>query len=394
MRFVWSMLGLAVGLAVGLIPLLPGARADGEREPFTRRPVDPQLLTKQLLRNLAIFYALPTSQQQAIRTLDRQLLDLPKAERDRLLRVMERYASWLEQLPAEQRRQVLAIDDPQQRLALIRQLRLKPWLDRQPKVRRDQLAAADPAQQAKLIDCWLDEELSQLKAWQQLASEWNELQLNHEMLTRGNPLPFNQPPFRKQLDDFVRESLLPRVSADEQQRLERAKQNLDNGNALAYARLILELTDRYPPVALPGPPTGPKTRQEVENYLARSLPKWFLQRPHIAQKEGRWPDYAIAIVEETRKAVVKMPMLLKQFGPSRLGEFSPGVQAFCKQELLPRLKAEEKKELESKEGLWPDYPQTLKRLAQAHNLVIPGTVLPGPRYGWDFVRSHTKNAGR
>lgn len=394
MRLAGSIIGLTVGLTIGLILLGRLAYADSDRDTSSRRVSDSSLSTKQLLRNLAIFNALPISQQQAIRQLDAQLAALPKAQRDRLLRVMERYATWLEQLPPDQRRQVVAIQQPEERLTLIRQLRLRSWLERQPKLRRDQLAAADPAQREALIERWLAEEIDNLKGWQQLAGQWNELQLNNELVTRGIPLPFNSPSFRKQLDEFARESLRPRLTADEHNRLTQAQTDLANGNALAYARVILELTDRYPPVSLPGPPLGPKNRREVEEFQGRALPKLFAQRPVITQKEGRWPDYAIAIVEEMRKLAFKVPMLPKPFGPSRLEEFSPGLQEFFKQELFPRLKAEEKQELENKAGLWPDYSQQLKRLAQQHNLTIPGTNLPGPRVGWEFIRMRGKELGR
>ena len=39
--------------------------------------------------------------------------------------------------------------------------------------------------------------------------------------------------------------------------------------------------------------------------------------------------------------------------------------------------------LKRSEGKWPEYPRELIRLARAHDLSVPGAMLPGPPKGWD-----------
>jgi hypothetical protein len=61
--------------------------------------------------------------------------------------------------------------------------------------------------------------------------------------------------------------------------------------------------------------------------------------------------------------------------PARLGDFSPRVQAFVNEKLLPRLSPTEKERLDKAQGRWPQYAHTLVVLAEKHP-VLP--ALPPP----------------
>ena len=62
---------------------------------------------------------------------------------------------------------------------------------------------------------------------------------------------------------------------------------------------------------------------------------------------------------------------------------------FIEKKLLPGLTLEEKAELQKAEGMWPEYPQAVQRLALKKQLSIPDLPLPGPPEFWDRLRLAT-----
>src|SRR5205807_2105152 len=86
-------------------------------------PVEAEQLPAPTFETLAKgFKALPPARRQAIRELHKQLTAQDVPTRDRLTRVLEAYAIWLDRLPEPERRGVLAAATPLVRLGVIRDI--------------------------------------------------------------------------------------------------------------------------------------------------------------------------------------------------------------------------------------------------------------------------------
>src|SRR5262245_53839506 len=79
------------------------------------RANDPQHYAS-LRHNFAVFRQLPQERQEALRKLERDLEDETPGHRQRLERVAERYADWLEHLSEAERQSVLSAPDRNTRL--------------------------------------------------------------------------------------------------------------------------------------------------------------------------------------------------------------------------------------------------------------------------------------
>ena len=56
----------------------------------------------------------------------------------------------------------------------------------------------------------------------------------------------------------------------------------------------------------------------------------------------------------------------------------------------PLLDRKEARMLVEAEGKWPEYPETIQKLAQAHNLRVPWFTLPGNHERWVAYRDGTQ----
>jgi hypothetical protein len=70
------------------------------------------------------------------------------------------------------------------------------------------------------------------------------------------------------------------------------------------------------------------------------------------------------------------------------------MQTFLRNRLRPKLQPEEEKQLKASEGKWPDFPQTIERLAERHHLTVPWQTLPGARSDWEALRVRSKAGGK
>jgi hypothetical protein len=60
------------------------------------------------------------------------------------------------------------------------------------------------------------------------------------------------------------------------------------------------------------------------------------------------------------------------------------VRTWIKNELLPKLRLDEKTSLQADEKKWPEYPRKLHKLAHDHKIPLPDLLrLPGPPDMWD-----------
>src|SRR5262249_36054247 len=150
-----------------------------------------------------------------MRQLDRQLNDLDAETRDRLLHVLGEYASWLARLPEAERQRVLAAENTDERLRVVREIKERQWLESQPPTRVAEWKAAGEEQRRRLIERWREEELAR-------SDELAEAK-HLEAMERERPMgPRGFDGFRDDLNAFVEKRLMPMLSADELKQLRQA----------------------------------------------------------------------------------------------------------------------------------------------------------------------------
>jgi hypothetical protein len=362
---MWFLLGLAVPSDA-----LSGENApDRSREILERIEADPARRA-HLLRELKTFQQLPPAQQERLRKIDQALHEPSVATAARLNRTLSRYMEWLDSLPESKRAYVESAADPDERLRRVRHLREEEWIDRLPKAQRDQVRSSAGQERESLIKKLKAEEQARRKEWQTAIRHWDELQ-------KGKP-PTRRSELTTDAQTFVEKILLPRATTADAARLESAE-----GNWPQFMETLVELSDRYAP--FPGQPK-PKDPKDLPEDLRKRLvnvrpPQ---QRQALQAAEGKWPDYPLAIVSALRRPRGLSP-LPPRLAPTRPADFDEPVQLFIREQLVPRLKADEHRQLTNAEGSWPEYPRMVVQLAGKHNLIVPG-VLPIPKVHADKYR--------
>jgi hypothetical protein len=354
----------------------PLTEAEQSRRQLERIKQDPEHYAR-LQRELEVFIQQSPDEQARLRQLDRDLHALNSGAYARLHRVMDRYASWLENLSEADRQQVFSASDASERLRRIKAIRREQWLSRLPKAYRDQLADASPDQRTALIEKFRLEEKKRTSQWQFAFQHWDDL-------LRGQ-LKKRLADFDAPVQKYVTAHLVPRLSKDELTRLQSAE-----GNWPDYPRTLAELSDKHA-LPLPGPAQGPKEFKDlpsdVQAVLTKNLKPW--QRLRLLGHEGKWPEYALAVTKMAETNKISLP---RPLGPTHSWDFEPAIQQFIDKDLAGLLDANEKVHLEKTEGQWPEYPRQVRQLALKHRRMVPGTGLPGPRDYWDRFRSHAQAA--
>jgi hypothetical protein len=118
-----------------------------------------------MLRDLDAFQALPTEEQERMRQLDRQLNAQDARTHQKLMRVLERYVRWLDQLPPADRKYIENAPNSKERLKRIRQVRDKQWVQTLPKAVREEIMQAKGPEQAALIQKYRQEEKKRRQEW-------------------------------------------------------------------------------------------------------------------------------------------------------------------------------------------------------------------------------------
>src|SRR5436305_14595075 len=98
---------LALAAAAPAVPDGPAAEREQNRRLLARYRTDP-VHYERLKSDLQWFRSLPPQRQAALRKLDQDLQKEDPVIQARLLRVMDRYASWLERLPEADRQRIQA----------------------------------------------------------------------------------------------------------------------------------------------------------------------------------------------------------------------------------------------------------------------------------------------
>lgn len=372
---VFSLLAIA-GVAVAF-PEATRDDAEYARKKFEVWRQFPEQLAK--LRQAAeTFAALPPARQEQIEQLDLDLAKEPSAVQAHLQNVADRYADWLAQRSEKDRERIRQAPDKAARLAIVRELREADWLRQQPKALQNAIAArpvdARPAALAKARD---DD--------RQRQSEWAVARAFWDDMAKNKPLPTKLADFETPVQNYVNDILLRLLSKDDRERLARAE-----GQWPLYPQTLVELADSHPP-ALPSP-DGPRLVADLPKSVRDSLTKKGLGaiKEKVIEKrlrsyEGRYPDFAKKLTSLASENNWIMP---QEWWAYNFNNLSPTMQDFIKKKLEPLLEKKESRELFNAEGTWPDYPETIQRLARIHNLRIPWHTLPGNRERWDNYRSH------
>ena len=410
----WRKLILAVPLLAALplaaVPEPPAAAPPEQRE------------AAWLRQEARAFLALPREQRERMIRLDEALHKVRGPARQQHLRdVLRRYADWLDRLPEAERRQILEAPNRQGRLRQIRALREAQWLGRQPRAVRTALAALARARAVELttsqptpgaglsgaavllapgpggrpflVARLRQEERRRRHQWHIAVRHWDDL--------GKRPLPTHLKDFKKAVQLYVREYLLPTLAPQERDLLQRAE------GELWFPYVLVYLADRHPP-ALPGE-YGPKTFKElpaeVQDRIRKAVmvkggkgPGEPVLKKLVRAAEGKWPEFAVAVTRFTAqwpkgpkgpkgKGIRLSPF---EFWPVYFGHLSPDVQRFLDEKLRPALSAEEDLRLTRSEGKWPDYPRTIQELATHHSLRVPWQTLPDARKQWDKYRNWSR----
>ena len=341
-----------------------------------------------------LYTSYPAARRQQLRDLDQQLREVPASQREHLVRVLEGYAVWLDQLTDADRREVLAAADADARLDTVRRVKERAWRDSLPAKARDQLKlVASDQERLGLVETRKVAEHARQEEWQLARRQWDDLRPDRK------PWPFSDPDLARGVDEYIRTVLkvdpsvrpegkgdLPatwRVTPAEYADLRVRHLAAANGGGgwdwFSYGLVVHRLSQKHPYL----PPFD--DRKPLTDATTLPLPlvrelraKGGLQLNEKRWTRGKWPEFALEVDAAADRARVK---LAEKLGPSRPGEFSPAVNVLL-DGLLPMLTPDERVGLEKLEGEWPEYPRAVVRLAQKHDLSISGVTLPGRPSLW------------
>jgi hypothetical protein len=385
MRYSWRhLLALLLLGTAGLVASLPGsARAVGEpgdeADAARRLPArwrdDPELY-RRLKEEWRTFHKLPAAKQARLRQIDEELNEEPPAARERLWAVLDRYAAWLERLDDRDRQRIESAPDEAKKLDVIKELREREWVAHLAKASRDQIEQAAPDARPALIEQFRQRERQRRAEWQ---------------LALRNPgeaaAPPTLPAFWPQVQVYVRKSLLPTLTHTERDELDKASRK----SWPEYARQLTALAETHPILVPPSDRPGAVTFKDlppgyVQTLLGRpGKPKTFDNHgfKELRDLQGRWPDFALAVVRVARGRKVALPD--KPLGPCKPDEFLPRVRQFIDDQLRKDPAAARK--LDEAQGKWPEYPFAVMELAREKNRRVPGTFLPGPKEFWEKAKA-------
>ncbi len=309
------------------------------------------------------FQELPAARREQVLQFDRELHEEPSAVQAQLWNVLERYQDWYNRLPEADQKALQAARDKRERLELIQEVRDRQWMKEQPRALRDEWDKLKGAARKDLVKRLRAEERQRQQEWQIAARFWKELE-THQLL------PASQSALPPEVQVYVSEYLLPLLEPAEKERLKQAE-----GSWPGYMLTLVALADRHPP-ALQGK-TGPRHFADLPQAVRQRFGKKGENLPGaLKQAEGKWPDFAVAVVELARKRP-DLP-LPHELWPRNFQGLQPAMQQFVETTLKPALDIDEKTTLLHSEGRWPDYPDKIQELAQAHYLHPPWYTLPPP----------------
>ena len=336
------------------------AELETNRRLLERRKADPEHYAR-LRRDLADFYAMPEARREKIRAFDHELHEHDVNAQMRLWKVLERYARWVEALPAEQRRRVEEAPTVADRLAVVRDLRSREWVERLPASQREAVRKLPADKQAAEIARLRDEERRQRDVWMKRAR------------SEADPArPRRLTDFPPEVQDFYDAHLKDRLTANEKARLTAAEDKWPE-----YARTLKQVAESPSHLVLPPLPSGKiVTQTQLPPGMIKHLRRDKGLAPSVKNAREVWPDFALEVVKILEAEKVPYPAL----GASKPSEFPPETRAWLEKTLPKLVSADAMEKLKADEGKWPAYPRHLHNLhKQAKNrFAIPGMTLPAP----------------
>jgi hypothetical protein len=333
------------------------------------------------------FRRLPASRQTALRELDRELFAQDHAEREYLLRILEAYTLWLSRLPQDQQQKILTATDSAQRLQRIRELREQQWLEALPPEHQKRLRNLSTQDRIETIRRLKRHESDRRETWAFIRRHAEEIAANRI------PWPFHDEALRHAVVEFGRQAFQldepgkERLTANERQRylstLLTAEQT--GGSAwFIYGREVYNLSRKYERYLLPPPRGKPVVDYADLGPAARFFEKGRAQSL-TAPYRGRWPEFALTILEYSNSLPATERPKLPPLGPSRLEELREPLRQVIEKELWPKLRPLEREALAAFEGKWPEYCRELRKWAGFHDVSLPGIMLPGSPRHWEAL---------
>ena len=336
--------------------------------------------------NFAIYASMNKSDADQIDRLYDDLIKLEGVERERLWHAAEAFSLWLARLDGSERNSILSLDDPKERLAMVRKLREAQWLAGLPRGDQEKIRAIDKDQDARalLISRISAEEIERKSRNLELArkqilpsitkSGVGSSSLNKNAITTNDrPAKFEELPPDVQL--WIGDNLMARLSDYEKKQI-----RLASGRWPDYPKTIYQLARDH--FLLPEP------RQPVDSFA--DIPELIREKysstiiEGVMDKKGWTPprpqnqDYALALAKWAVLEKVPTGFL----GPTNAVLLPEPWRELVDKKLMPRLVREERQFLKRAEGKWPDYPRALVDLLVSRRVPLPGKVLPGPPNLW------------
>ena len=354
-------------------------------EPHGKAIVD--VLTSVELEHLEnVFKTYPARRQQQLRKLDEELAGMEPARQSQVVESLERYAVWLDRLPDNYRKEILAAEAAVERLDAIRIVKARQWREGLPATVRERIQNADAGAREQLVADIKQQDAKRRNMWELAKREWANIR------TDRRPWPFDNEELTKRVHEFVDAGLRPRLNAVERADLDAMRKDLTAGGDwfkwYLYGNAVTRLADLHP--TLPEPAGGKLVRTIADlpaDFVLQLKKKSGTGRRQLAQhpSSGKWPDFADVVVREAHDLKVPIPASLV-FGPTKPEEYQPAVRQFLETELQTKIASTEKTELKKLEtATWPDHSRKLMELARKYDLAVPGVAPPGPPSKWDQI---------
>jgi hypothetical protein len=360
------------------------------RRLLERWRADPEHYAR-LKRDFRAFMALPADKRDRLRELDHDLREEDASSQARLFRVLDRYATWLDHLPDEDRARIEAAPNAADRLRVVKELREREWIAQLPRAEQKRIEATPADLQPRVIADLRQEERNRHREWQ--LALWNAEDTGNRSANPARPSEF--PPETRL---YITATLLPMIGEERRKHLSDAE-----GKWPDYARLVLEYSQeikviKFPPAARPVPTKpfdykGGEIPEEIIRIMmllkkgGEITPQDRKFTRKLNQARGKWPDFPLAVHEVAREKNIP---LRKPLGPCNLEDFHRSVREFYYEKMLPILKQKSNQEefdkLTKAAGTWPEYPMVFMDVAQKHKLIVPGTFLGGSKEFWLGVK--------
>jgi hypothetical protein len=226
-------------------------------------------------RDYAALLALPDEARERIRRIDREFRRQEPDVQARMLRVMQRYAEWLDRLSPADRQRVAAAPTEKARLAVVREIKERQWLANLPEAdRMDYLLAEDKEAKRR-----------------QLRERERAREMDWQMLLRSAE---RQEQVRRDIEQWRLAELWPKLRPQERDRLADA-QKTKNRNQ--YLRLLIQHADQHnvpvPPYVYPPVPWN-----RLRDFLFVS--------PALSEAERRQFQARLVDPEQREKAVEEL----------------------------------------------------------------------------------------